>query len=198
MRTPHQALPSGNSQADILARELTHFLGTAYQPADGTLLAEDLRVWGQALADARATVDRAAMQAIADQATDLLSAWEERLGLPNNASASVADRQAAIRAKRRAGAKPTERNVLAALQPLEPAAVIYRNGATTVTASPRKVFVWAVKITATVWNDTNKRMRIQEIIQQMKPAHTLVRTPVTVGFLCDDANSLTNRDLLRI
>jgi acyl-CoA hydrolase len=51
----HQALPSGTTSADRIARSLARLRGPEIQPADGTLVAEDLRTQGQSLADARAT-----------------------------------------------------------------------------------------------------------------------------------------------
>lgn len=51
---PHQVLPSGATEADRVARSLARLRGPEIQPRDSSLIAEDLRAQGQALALARA------------------------------------------------------------------------------------------------------------------------------------------------
>jgi hypothetical protein len=78
----HQPLPSGDSEADRFARALALLRGPEISPADGTLVAEDLRVLGQLLADGRAAVLRAVAQGHPRTATDLLPDLEAEYGLP--------------------------------------------------------------------------------------------------------------------
>jgi uncharacterized protein YmfQ (DUF2313 family) len=202
-------LPGEESDAGEFARQLATILGTAYQPADGTVVAADLYALGQALADASAINTSSVAEAFADTASALLSELEVAYGLTPRHDATKADRRAALRAKIRAARAGTPQAILRAVTLFDVSAVVHENTAaavaTAAAAAPttadallcrRHVFVWAVEIAAAVYADSAKRTAIRAIVQQMKPAHTRVNVCTQVGFYCDDPNSLVDRDVL--
>jgi uncharacterized protein YmfQ (DUF2313 family) len=190
-----QSLPTGSTLEDEFAREIAHALGPAYQPADGTLAAAELRADGTGLALVYEDVETAIGQAFVNTATVMLAEWEQRLGLPTDLSLSDASRQAALTAKLRGIFGGTPQRILLAVRALAPEAVITENLATAVAAAePRNVFLFAVTISAAHWADDRIRASLRAAIEQMKPAHTAANVVTKVGFLFDDADSLFDRD----
>ena len=194
---PGNSVPSGTDEASRFARELALLLGV--NAPDGSLQAEDLRVWGGALADVYDTESRASDQFFANLASDLLAEWEYRVGLPIRPNATVAARQKALGAKRSASGGDVMGRLLKAVRQVDPAATIETNSATAVASTnPRGVFLFAVIISPASADDPAIRGQIIEIVNQMKPAYTKGNVAKTSGFLCDDPNSLVDRDVLRI
>jgi hypothetical protein len=73
---------------------------------------------------------------------------------------------------------------------------VHSTRARDVLEDPRRVFVIVVTVPATAWTDATLRDRLEQILAQMVPAHVLAELAVTVGFRCDDEDSLTDRDVL--
>lgn len=196
MRFPQQ-FPTGEETFNLFARELLSLLG--YSAADGSLLAEDARVLGQALGDAWEALDDAGRENFVTLSTQLLSEWESRTGTPIAPGSSDADRQSALTAKRRATGGNTRGRVLAAAQVFDGTASIVTSPATiaALSSSPRIVFDWAVALSSSAYYQWGTQLRA--ILEQLKPAHTRCNLG-TLGpggvFLCDDADSLTDQTLL--
>jgi uncharacterized protein YmfQ (DUF2313 family) len=196
MRFPQQ-FPTGEETFNLFARELLSLLG--YSAPNGSLLAEDARVLGQALGDAWEALDDAGKENFVTLATQLLSEWEARTGTPISPGSSNADRQSALTAKRRATGGNTRGRVLAAAQAFDGTASIVTTAATAAAAASdeRKVFEWGVAVTASAYNLWKELLRA--ILEQLKPAHTKC-TLGTLGdggyFRTDDADSLTDQTLL--
>jgi hypothetical protein len=182
MRFP-QPLPSGDSLDDRFARELALLLGTAYQPADGTLIAEDLRVLGGALGDVYTTQSRALDEAFCNTSIELLEKWEFRLGIPTNQGASVSDRQVAATAKRRA-VGGTHLRMIKALEVIDSTVAIVPTKAALVAGTdPRKVFQFAIVVSSATLTDSRKKPQIERVIDAMKPAYCGYSIVTRVGFV---------------
>lgn len=194
----HQPLPSGTTEADRFARALAVLLGPAYQPADGTLVAADLRALGGALAGVHATVARAVAQAHPRTATDLLGELEEEYGLPDGASLTTAERQTRLAAKVRARFAGSPADILATLRTHEPAATLEECAAAVVLGTdPNAVFRFLVLLgwtPATAPDDVLAQLaaldaagaRLDPLLRQQQPAHTDHELGVRVGARCDD------------
>ena len=116
------ALPPGTDTFDHFARELVSLLG--WTAPEGTLLAEDARVLGKALADAWEALDDAGRENFVTLAEQLLSEWESRVGVPLSPGSATADRQYALTAKRRSTGGNTRGRVLAAARVFDTSASI--------------------------------------------------------------------------
>lgn len=190
------ALPPGTETFDHFARELVSLLG--WTAPEGTLLAEDARVLGKALADGWQRLDDAGKENFVHLATQLLGEWESRVGVPISPGSNDATRQTALQTKRRALGGNTRGRVLAAAKVFDPTASIVTTSAQLAADSldPRLVFSWAVAVdtaTYTAWSEI-----LEAIFEQMKPAHTEcnVGTLGDGGVFCfDDPDSVFDRTL---
>jgi hypothetical protein len=192
---PSQPLPSGVALADDFARELAHLHGPALQPADGTLAAEDLRVQGEALAAAHDTLTTAAAELF--YPTNTIAEWEATLGLPIATGAALADRQTRYRAARRVNGNGSRASMLAALRTLDAVADIVPGRCDLqVAGTERYVFQSAVVVSVATFNNAALRLQVQSLARKMFPAQVFFNVATQVGFLCDDAGSLTDRDVL--
>ena len=197
-----QALPSGETLGDAFARELALLIGTAYQPSDGTLIAEDLRTIGDSLADVYTTLQNALNEAFTNTAVQLLAEWEFRLGLPTDPSIPIADRQAAATAKRRANGGASATRILAAMRSIYDGATLATNSCVAVAAfstpaypTRRDVFQFVVVVKPEVWGDAVKLSHLRTIVRQMKRAHTKCVITTRIGFRFADPLSLFGRDV---
>lgn len=194
-----QGLPSGTTKAADRARRLALWIGPSLQPSPGTLAEADLLALGTELAAAHDTILRAIAQAHPGSASDLLDDLESQHGLPNGGGLSTTARRTRLLAKLCVRREATENAILATVQTFEPAASIVGVAWTLVaTTRPLAVHRFAVVIPVATWNDTETRESIRVAVEQQKPAHTEALITTQVGFYCDDPNSLTDRDLLRI
>lgn len=196
------ALPSGATDADRFARALAILRGPEITASDGSLVAEDLRVLGQLLADGRTRVLLAVDQAHPSRATELLSELESEYGLPDGSALPIAERQRRLLAKYRArgaGDRPsllrTARTVAAEAQfvsiPLD-----HVNG-----TDPTAVFRFVVLLTEAHWSDATLRATLDALLQQQVPG--VYDWTVSVGegpaldpFRCNDPDSRCDRDVL--
>lgn len=191
------ALPPGTENFDHFARELVMLLG--WSASEGTLLAEDARVLGKALADGWQALDDAGRENFVTLAEQLLSEWESRVGVPISPGSAVADRQSALTGKRRATGGNTRGRVLAAVKVFDASASIVTTTAQFASDNydPRVVFNWAVAVSQSVYRQWSAQ--IEQIIAALKPAHTKCNLGVLAGdgvFRTDDADSLTDETLL--
>lgn len=196
MRFP-LALPPGTENFDHFARELVLLLG--WSAGEGTLLAEDARVLGKALADAWQALDDAGKENFVTLAEQMLTEWESRVGAPLSPGSATADRQYALTAKRRAVGGNTRGRVLAAVKVFDASASIVTTTAQFASDNydARVVFNWAVAVTQTVYRQWGSQLAA--LVETLKPAHTKCNVGVLAGdgvFRCDDADSLTDETLL--
>lgn len=193
-----QGLPSGTTKAADRARRLALWIGPSLQPSPGTLAEADLLAVGTELAASHDTVLRAVAQAHPGSATDLLDELEEQYGLPPGGDLATATRQQRLLAKMRALRAGTENAILATVRTLAPTATYVGVDWFDVTSQPLAVHRFAFVIPVAKWNDAGTRTSLRGAVEQQKPAHTEGLVTTQVGFFCDDPNSLTDRDLLRI
>lgn len=199
MADDHQALPTEDTAAGELARQLARLLGPAYQAGDTSRVAADLLALGAALADTRATTTGTLDDAFVDATTHLLDEWEARLGLAPGIALATADRQARLVAKVRAafGGQPDQ--IAAACDALGGAGttdVAENSVADVATTDLRGVFQFAVRVDTTTALNPQTVAVLQAIVDGMKPAHTRGSVTDALGFLCDDPYSLTNLTVL--
>jgi uncharacterized protein YmfQ (DUF2313 family) len=190
-------LPPGTETFDHFARELVSLLG--WTAGEGTLLAEDARVLGKALADAWEALNDAGKENFVTLAEQLLSEWESRVGVPLSPGSATADRQSALTAKRRSTGGNTRGRVLSAVKVFDASASIVTTTAQFASDNydPRVVFNWAVAVSQSVYYQWGAQLR--EVLEALKPAHTKCNLGVLAGdgvFRCDDADSLTDETLL--
>ena len=202
---PIQYLPTEVGPAGDIARHLAIIIGPAYTPADGTKTAADFLALGGALAGARNTNRAALDEAFVTTATYLLSELEVSYGLTARPDLSVADRRTRIIAKIRAARAGSPQGILRAIRTYDPTATLIevtpddispRTSDGVNPGTDRDVYAIGIVLAPDVWADTSKRAEIVAIVQQMKPAHIQANIAVTVPFLTDDTDSLTDRDLL--
>lgn len=195
-------LPSGTTDADRLARVLARHLGSGVRPADGTLVAEDLRVQGQALADRRATVRRAVAQSHPGTATDLLSDLEDEYGLPNGTGLPIADRQVRLLAKYRSRADGSLAAIAITVWTILPAATLVTLASQDVAhGDPAGVFALVILLADADFFSTAKLAQLDALLIDQLTAHadiTVARGDASGlrPFRCGDGASLCGIDLL--
>jgi len=194
MRFP-QPMPSEDSKAGFFARQLALLIGSAYQPVDNTRVAARLLALGGAIRDARATNLASLAEAFPDTAAQLLSDWETHLGLAVRGDLSIVPREQRALAKARAARAGTPQSMLVAVRALDPTETIYEN---TLGPVGDEMFVFAILIQVSTFNNPLVFDQIRAIVEQMKPAFTRGNLPTRIGFRCDDPLSLVDRDCLRI
>lgn len=196
------ALPSGTTDADRFARALATLRGPEITAADGSLVAEDLREQGQLLADGRARVLLAVAQAHPGRATELLSELESEYGLPDGTSLPTATRQQRLLAKYRARGAGDRPSLLRTARTVAAEAQIVSIALDDVNdTDPNAVFRFVVLLTEAHWNDESLKATLDALLAQQVTGH--VDWVLTVGdgpdldaFLCDDAESECDRDVL--
>jgi uncharacterized protein YmfQ (DUF2313 family) len=196
-----QALPTEAGAAGDTARRLARAIGPVVQPANGTRIAADLLALGGSIADGRSTLRTVIAQAFADSANDLLGELERVYGLAlERTDLSVAARQTRLLAKIRATRGGSPQAMLLAVRAIDPTATITEFKAGDNTSYPRGVFHWVLKLDPVVFANDEQRAQIEQLVAQMKPAHTGVSVVPSDAFLTDDPNSLTDTpsDTLRV
>lgn len=191
----HLILPSGDTDADRFAREIAILRGPEVTPADGTVVAEDFRALGGALAGVRTTTLRAVAQAHPGTATDLLDELEEQHGLANGADLSTAARQARLRAKTRARRRGNEPAVLVTVRTIAPTATLQGVAWSATTGYPRATHRFAIVVPVATF-DSSDRETIVAALGQQSPAHVEPRVTTRIGFRCDDPLSRCDDTLL--
>jgi len=193
----HQPLPSGTTDADRFARALALLRGAEIQPADGTLVAEDLRVLGQLLADGRASVLRAVAQAHPRTATDLLPDLEAEYGLPNGSLLPLAERQRRLAAKYLSRAGSSYTAVLATLRILAPEVVLVTIPTATVAdTDPTAVYRLVVLVDTARTLSDSFLAEIDQLLAAQAEASEDWAVGDRLGFYCDDPSSGCDLTLL--
>lgn len=196
------ALPSGTSDADRFARSLALLRGPEITAVDGSLVAEDLRVLGQMLADARARTLAAVDQAHPGRATELLSELEAEYGLANGAELPTADRQRRLLAKYRSRNAGTRTSLLITARTLAAEALIATVPWSSVELTdPLAVHRFVLLITDAHWSDDALVATLDALFAAQSPAHVGWNTaegagPDLVPFVCDSPDSLCDRNVL--
>lgn len=197
-----QSLPSGSTAADRIARELARLRGPEISPADGTLVAEDLRAQGGAAALARATIQRAIAQAHPSTATDLLPELEAEYGIPSGTALPTSERQQLLLAKYRARGDGSLLALGRTVRTVVPEAVLITIAAADVAdTDPEAVFNLVVLVSLATMDDTGISARADALLAQQAPAEvrwTFGRGdgPDIDPFLCDRVDSQCDVDLL--
>lgn len=196
------ALPTGATEADRFARALAILRGPEITAVDGSLVAEDLRVLGQMLADGRARILAAVDQAHPGRATELLSDLEAEHGLPNGADLETAQRQTRLLAKYRSRNAGTRSDLLITARTLAAEAQIATVPWSVVDdTDPFAVHRFVLLLTDAHWSDDALVATLDGLMAAQAPAHVSWSIAVGAGpdidpFLCDDAESLCDRDVL--
>lgn len=191
--TPHVSLPNGDTEADEIARELAKLRGPEIDASDGTFVAEHLRVLGGALAAVRSTIRRAVDQSHAATVGDLLAEVEAQYGLQPDASLSLDDRRARLRAQMRARRAATGPAILATVRAVAPTATLRPAGWTS--TEPRTAHRFAVVVPVAVFDGALHAV-VRSVVEQQKQLHADARITTRIGLRCDDPESRLDDALL--
>ena len=197
-------VPTGSTTADRFARELALLLGPAHGNAPvGSNRADDLAALGSALADAWQRQRDALSEAHPRTVSSLLAEVEGELGIAVDEGLPDDDRRAQILSKARARFEGTRDALTISARSLSSLAVVHEILARSVQhTDPRAVYRVVVVISVGDYAELDRmgvtRGRLYRVLRQQIPAHTHVAiTTRMTGFLCDDSDSLTDRDALR-
>ncbi len=197
MPAPRQTLPTEESASGTIARRILRNAGTSVNAPDTSSNAAEFLAFADAVADAYTDQTIATNQAFVDTATVMLSEIEESYNLTVRTDLSNAQRQSRLLAKVRAARGGTPAVAIKTIGVYDPTVTIEENLASDpFLGDPSGVFVWAAVITVAVFNDELALAAIRASIEQLKPVHTLGSPCTSVGFLCDSADSLVDRDVL--
>ena len=196
------SLPSGSTPADKIARELARLRGPEIDPHDGSLIAEDLRTQGGALALVRATIRRALAQAHPSTATDLLPELEAEYGLPSGDALGTAERQLRLLAKHRARGDGALNALAVTVHTLAPDAVLLPIAAEDVDdTDPSAVFNLVILVPEATMDDANTLAALDALLGQQVATYAAWTYGRGAGpdidpFLTDRADSACDYDLL--
>lgn len=194
----NQPLPSEDSIPGKLARQLARLIGPAYQPKDLSIVAARLLALGDLLADSKAKEQESIDQAFVSHATSLLTELEALYDLPSGESSlTTEERQIRLLTLTNSNRSGSPESILQTVQKTDPTAEIFESTSAP-TGYDEGLFLFAVKVAESVWENANYRNYLQFVIDKMKPAHTKGYLVVTANFLTDDPESLTDRDVLGI
>ncbi len=182
------ALPSGTTDADRFARALATLIGPSVTAADGTLMAEDLRAIGAALADAREAIARAVDQAHPGTTTDLLPDLEGEYGLPVGEALSTAARQARLLAKKRSRGDATRLGIERVAQTLFDDAVVQTLAAALVEGTDPAAVYRLVVLLGADWPGSPSGF-LDALLAAQAPAHVTWSQARTRGVRCAFRNS---------
>lgn len=183
-------LPSGLTDTDRFARALATLIGPSITAADGTLVAEDLRLLGSALADARSVVARAVDQAHPGTATDLLPELESEYGLPLGEGLSTAARQARLLAKKRARGDATRLGIERVVQTLFATGAVQTLAASLVEGTDPYAVYRLVVLLGEDWPDDDApSVFLDALLAAQASAHVTWSQGRNRGFRCAWRNS---------
>jgi hypothetical protein len=183
-----QSLPTasttGRAATLAIARQMLRVIGAGWQAPQGSLTAADALAFGASLDDARLMLIDLLNQAFANSVTSMVGEWEAAYGLLPDASLTLAERQTRLLAFIRSSGAGTPQSIASAIDG-------FTGGGTSVvetpstTVDPRAVFRFVVVVPLAILLNAAKRARIADMIERMKPAHTIGVTANAVGFYCD-------------
>jgi hypothetical protein len=219
-----QPLPTEDSDAGTIARQLARLIGPAYQPKDGTVIAADLLQLGGGIAGGRDTNLASVDEAFPDSAVQLLDELETEYGLQVRQDLSTAARQARLLAKIRAQFAGTLQQIQSSLQAIDSSATVheitlaqviasepnptaiehrtgvYGTGQTFLFITEHQAFRFYVTVSLSAFNNADTIAQMTTVIEQAKPAHTIYEIGVndvsSGSFKYDDASSLMDQDFL--
>lgn len=178
------ALPTGPTESDRIARALATLIGPSITARDGSLVAEDLRTLGSALADAREVIARAVAQAHPGTATDLLPELEYQYGLPVGTGLPQATRQTRLLAKRRARREGTRATIETTLQTIAAAAVVIALAHDLVEGTDIEAIFRLVVTLGADTGDASVESMVDALLAQQAPAYITWTRGRSYGFRC--------------
>ena len=183
-----QSLPTstltGRASTLAIARQLLRVIGAGWQAPQDSLTAADALAFGASLDDARLMLIDLLGQAFPTTVTSMVAEWEAAYGLLPDSSLTLADRQMRLLTFLRSSGAGSPQSIASAVD-------AFTGGGTSVVETPsttvdvRAVFRFVVVVPLAVLLNPIKRARIVDMIERMKPAHTLGVTANAVGFYCD-------------
>lgn len=185
---PRLILPTESGKGADLARQLGTILGTAARWASGTVAGAFLLALGDALSDVHTTITGAGDEAFATTATNLLDELETEYGLPVNTTLTTDQRRDRLVAKIRAARAGTPGGIVRAISAIDDTVEVIEitAPAAQLTDEPRLAYRFTVLISDATYDDAGALAAVRQIIEQMKPAHTLGDIASGRPFTLDD------------
>ena len=183
-----QSLPdastTGRPATLAIARQMLRVIGAGWQAPQDSLTAADALAFGASLDDARLMLLDLLNQAFANTVTSMIAEWEAAYGLLPDSSLTLADRQMRLLTFLRSTGAGSPQSIASAVD-------AFTGGGTVVVETPSTtvdvgaVFRFVVVVPLAFIQSVSKRARIADMVERMKPAHTLGVTANAVGFFCD-------------
>ena len=183
-----QSLPdastTGRPATLAIARQMLRVIGAGWQAPQDSLTAADALALGASLDDARLMLLDLLNQAFANTVTSMIAEWEAAYGLLPDSSLTLADRQMRLLTFLRSTGAGSPQSIASAVD-------AFTGGGTVVVETPSTtvdvgaVFRFVVVVPLAFIQSVSKRARIADMVERMKPAHSLGVTANAVGFFCD-------------
>ena len=183
-----QSLPdastTGRPATLAIARQMLRVIGAGWQAPQDSLTAADALAFGASLDDARLMLLDLLNQAFANTVTSMIAEWEAAYGLLPDSSLTLADRQMRLLTFLRSTGAGSPQSIASAVD-------AFTGGGTSVVETPSTtvdvgaVFRFVVVVPLAFIQSVSKRARIADMVERMKPAHSLGVTANAVGFFCD-------------
>ena len=183
-----QSLPdastTGRPATLAIARQMLRVIGAGWQAPQDSLTAADALAFGASLDDARLMLLDLLDQAFASTVTSMIAEWEAAYGLLPDSSLTLADRQMRLLTFLRSTGAGSPQSIASAVD-------AFTGGGTVVVETPSTtvdvgaVFRFVVVVPLAFIQSVSKRARIADMVERMKPAHSLGVTANAVGFFCD-------------
>ena len=183
-----QSLPdastTGRPATLAIARQMLRVIGAGWQAPQDSLTAADALALGASLDDARLMLLDLLNQAFANTVTSMIAEWEAAYGLLPDSSLTLADRQMRLLTFLRSTGAGSPQSIASAVD-------AFTGGGTVVVETPSTtvdvgaVYRFVVVVPLAFIQSVSKRARIADMVERMKPAHSLGVTANAVGFFCD-------------
>ena len=183
-----QSLPdastTGRPATLAIARQMLRVIGAGWQAPQDSLTAADALAFGASLDDARLMLLDLLNQAFANTVTSMIAEWEAAYGLLPDSSLTLADRQMRLLTFLRSTGAGSPQSIASAVD-------AFTGGGTVVVETPSTtvdvgaVYRFVVVVPLAFIQSVSKRARIADMVERMKPAHSLGVTANAVGFFCD-------------
>ena len=188
MTSALQSLPTasatGRASTLAIARQALRVIGAGWQAPQDSLVAADALAFGASLDDARLMLIDLLDQAFPLSVTSMITEWEAAYGLLPDSTLTLAERQMRLLTFLRSTGAGSPQSIASAVD-------AFTGGGTIVVETPsttvdvRAVFGFVVVVPLGFVQSVSKRARIVDMIERMKPAHSLGVTANAVGFFCD-------------
>ena len=183
-----QSLPdastTGRPATLAIARQMLRVIGAGWQAPQDSLTAADALAFGASLDDARLMLIDLLNQAFPLTVTSMIAEWEAAYGLLPDSSLTLADRQMRLLTFLRSTGAGSPQSIASAVD-------AFTGGGTVVVETPSTtvdvgaVYRFVVVVPLAFIQSVSKRARIADMVERMKPAHSLGVTANAVGFFCD-------------